>query len=179
TPIVNEIATVDVTIANVGDGDAEGFNVSLYADGELVGVKTVESLVAGGEVTLEFEWTPSEAKTYELRAVVDPDNVVDEINETNNRMIVTVEVLKQANVFVEDFSVNVTEGIVPLVVEINATVVNTGDVPGEITVHFYIEGSEVYSETIEVAGGSVEYVTYIHTFTTPGIYNISVNNLPP
>jgi len=291
TPIVNEIATVDVTIANVGDGDAEGFNVSLYADGELVGVKTVESLVAGGEVTLEFEWTPSEAKTYELRAVVDPDNVIDESNETNNEMTVTVEVqslpdltvldvevegtpianeiatvnvtianvgegdagefnvslyekfdgepielvdvktvdslmagevkivefewtpseagtyllgawvdsdnvvdesnetnnimtvtvevLEPANVFVEDFSVNVTEGIVPLVVEINATVVNTGDVPGEITVHFYIDGSEVYSETIEVAGGSVEYVTYIHTFTTPGTYNISVNNLPP
>jgi len=92
TPVVNETVTVKAKIANVGDADAGAFNVSLYADDTLVDTKTVESLTAGNNTTVEFNWTPDKAKTYELKVVVDTDNAVKESNENNNEMTKSVTV---------------------------------------------------------------------------------------
>ena len=179
SPVVNETVTVEAKIVNIGDADAGAFNVSLYVNDALVETKSVESLAAGANTTVEFSWTPEEAKTYVLKVVADVDNAVNESNESNNEMTKEVTVLKPPNVYVKSFSLNVTEGFAPLTVEINATVVNTGDVAGSITVYFYVEGVEVYNETVEVAANATEYVTYVYTFEEAGTYNVTVDELTP
>ena len=87
---------VDVTIKNNGTADAGAFNVSLYAGGDLIGKKTVSGLGVGEMTTMQFKWTPvgndcfkdctftDTYQDYNLKAVVDCDNDVDEGNETNN-----------------------------------------------------------------------------------------------
>jgi len=76
--------TVNVTVKNNGLEDAGSFNVTLYADDAEVGTKSVSSLAAGVSTEVSFDWTPSEVKTYTLRAVADSGNVIDESNEANN-----------------------------------------------------------------------------------------------
>ncbi|MFV9677418.1 MAG: DUF3344 domain-containing protein, partial [Methanosarcinales archaeon] len=83
--------TVDVTVANIDNGDAGEFDVKLYAklndDFEVVGNETVTSLPSGNSTEASFVWKPSEAGDYSLKAVVDPDNAIAESNETNNELI--------------------------------------------------------------------------------------------
>ena len=87
---------VDVTIKNNGTADAEAFNVGLSAGDDLIGKKTVSGLGVGEMRTMQFKWTPigedcfenctftDTYQDYELRAVADCDNDVDEGDETNN-----------------------------------------------------------------------------------------------
>ncbi|MBA7511255.1 hypothetical protein ES705_03246 [subsurface metagenome] len=97
---------VDVTVKNNGTTDADAFNVSLYADGEPIGVLPVINLSNGSSETLVFKWRPEgedplrwtdtaegailsqtgTSKTYTLEAVVDEANEVSESNESNNNM---------------------------------------------------------------------------------------------
>ena len=80
---VNLTNTVKVTVANNG-ASAENFNVDLYIDGAIVDTKPVTGLAAGASTDVVFDWTPNEVKTYTLKAVADPENVIDESNEANN-----------------------------------------------------------------------------------------------
>jgi hypothetical protein len=78
--------SVNVTVANNGEGGAGSFNVALYADGAEVESKSVSGLAAGVSTVVSFDWTPNEVKTYTLKAEVDPDNAVLESDETNNEL---------------------------------------------------------------------------------------------
>ena len=91
----------------------------------------------------------------------------------------TFEKVKPANVTVINFTVKPEIGVAPLEVKINVTVVNTGDIEGNITVRLYINGEEVDNKTVTVGGNETKYVTFNYTFEKPGTYNVSVNNLTP
>jgi len=78
--------TVKVNVTNNGLEDAGSFNVALYADDAEVGTKSVSSLAAGASTNVVFDWIPNEVKTYTLKAVADPENVIDESNEANNNL---------------------------------------------------------------------------------------------
>ena len=93
-PYFNLSNEVDVTLKNIGNGDAGDFNVSLYADGEFAGRKNVSGLRIGKYATVQFEWTPvgldcedgGSQQTYTLKAIVDCDNDAVELNEANNEL---------------------------------------------------------------------------------------------
>ena len=78
--------TVSVTVENNGAGNAGSFNVALYADGAEVDTQSVPGLAAGASSVVSFDWTPDEVKTYTLKAEVDPDDALDESDETNNEL---------------------------------------------------------------------------------------------
>ena len=89
---------VDVTVKNNGAAGAGAFNVSLYADGDLIGKKTVSGLEAGNSTVVQFKWTPigddcfrdcaftDTSKDYNLTAIADCDNDIAESDETNNSL---------------------------------------------------------------------------------------------
>ena len=105
SPWFNLLNEVDVTVENKGDEEAEASNVCLYArvkddeEYELIGNISVPSLSAGASETVTFEnWKPigndcledctftDTSKEYELKAVADCDNNVNESEsgEENN-----------------------------------------------------------------------------------------------
>ena len=90
--------TINVTIQNLAEiaDVATPFNVSLYADGVLIDEETVEGLNASESKDVSFTWVPGAAGTYTLEAIVDPENVVEESDETNNAMSMPVEVIEGA-----------------------------------------------------------------------------------
>ena len=114
SPWFNILNEVDITVKNEGDEEAEvESNVSLYArvkddeEYELIGKMSVPSLSAGASETVTFEnWKPigddcledctftDTSKEYELKAVADCDNNVNESvsGEENNEKIEEVTV---------------------------------------------------------------------------------------
>ena len=91
TLYVNQSNEITVTIKNEG-GSAGSFNVSLKYDGTLIGVNTIYSLGASKEKRTKFTWTPTSTGTFNLTVTVDPENVIEESDETNNVMSVNVTV---------------------------------------------------------------------------------------
>ncbi len=91
-PYFNLSNEVDVEVENTGTEDAGAFNVSLYADGELVDKQTIPDLGYGSSTTVQFKWTPTgldcedggSQQTYTLKAIADCDNDLVESDEANN-----------------------------------------------------------------------------------------------
>jgi len=91
TLYVNQSNEITVAVKNEG-GSAGSFNVSLKYDGTLIGVNTINSLGASKEKRTGFTWMPTSTGTFNLSVTVDPENIIEESNETNNVMSVNVTV---------------------------------------------------------------------------------------
>ena len=76
-----------------------GAEISLFIDGELVDIYQTKPLgrVIGEEVRI-FYWQPTEPGTYYIEAVIDPDNIIDEFNELDNRASAEVTVVAEEEV---------------------------------------------------------------------------------
>ncbi|MCD6210314.1 MAG: DUF2341 domain-containing protein, partial [Methanophagales archaeon] len=90
---------INVTIKNIGEGDANGtFSLSLqYGEGE-IDDKEVDSLKKDEVKTVEFWWTPpvvSQPRNYTLQAEVNANKGVNEADLTNNRKSTEVTVYPQ------------------------------------------------------------------------------------
>ncbi|KAF5416998.1 MAG: hypothetical protein C5S38_02310 [Candidatus Methanophagaceae archaeon] len=102
-PCYNRSNEVDVTLKNEGF-NVDGFNVTLYADDEFIDKKQITGLGAGEEESVRFYWTPigldcvrrvndtvwisesGSGRDYNLKVIVDSDDDVSEMNETNNQL---------------------------------------------------------------------------------------------
>ncbi|MCK4458630.1 MAG: DUF3344 domain-containing protein, partial [Methanosarcinales archaeon] len=170
---------VDVTLKNIGNGDAGSFNVSLYADSEFVGRQNVSGLRIGKYATVQFKWTPigldcedgGTPITYTLKAIADCDNDTAELNEANNELT-TQEIVYWAG-YSADEPINAIAWHGMLHGGLHYT---TGD--GAYT-GLYIPGNSVdtdYSITLP-AGASIElarlnvYYTWSKVGTT-GVYPV-------
>jgi len=87
---VNVTNVINCTIRGTTD---EHFNVTLLeADGELIGKQRIEGI--RDNVSISFEWRPSENRTYNPTLTVDSDNEVREReNDASNVLIVPINVL--------------------------------------------------------------------------------------
>ncbi len=73
--------------------DCIGAEISLFIDGELFEIYQTEPLGrVNGEEIRTFFWTPLEAGEYLIEARIDPDNIIDEFDETDNEASANVNV---------------------------------------------------------------------------------------
>lgn len=90
------LATLGVTIANQGSADVTGsYWVTLYLDGILIASEYVtDAPLAGTEVSFSWSVTLPDLKrgTYVMEAVVDSDDSILELDETNNSLTKSVKI---------------------------------------------------------------------------------------
>ena len=79
-----------------------GAEISLFIDGELVEIYQTKPLgrVIGEEIRV-FYWKPTVPGDYYIEAIIDPDNIIDEFNELDNRASAEVNVVVEEEVIVE------------------------------------------------------------------------------
>ncbi|MEM4945216.1 MAG: S8 family serine peptidase [Archaeoglobaceae archaeon] len=92
-PIVDQTATINATIENIGNANAGAFNVSFYANNALIEKVRIDGLNADGSAIASISWTPSSAGSYTIRVIADSENEITESNEANNESSVTVKVV--------------------------------------------------------------------------------------
>lgn len=90
TQYIGKTINIIVDIANVGDGDAEGVTASFYVDDVLI--KTIKdiSIDSDNNETISVSWKATEG-THSVRVVIDEEDTVPEIDETNNEAERTLE----------------------------------------------------------------------------------------
>jgi hypothetical protein len=135
SPVAGEVVTVTATVENAGTSDAGGrFNVRFLVDGFQIDAPSVPfGLDAGRTKSLSFDWR-AEVGVHTISVEADqPFNRIDESNENNNTLALTVAVpidpstmshladLKVAVARFEDRSgsgfINVGEGVADELVE--------------------------------------------------------------
>ncbi len=84
--LVDIPTAIDATVNNTGIKDAESFNVTLAVNGTIVDTQSVSDLDKDDSTTVSFTWTPAVAGDYLLTVTADPEDVIDECNETNNNI---------------------------------------------------------------------------------------------
>jgi len=93
-PVAGDQVTVTVTVENVGASDADGrFNVRFLMDGFPIDTPSIPfGLDAGRSKTVSFDWT-AEVGMHTISVEADqPFNRIDESNETNNSLVITLAV---------------------------------------------------------------------------------------
>jgi uncharacterized repeat protein (TIGR01451 family) len=94
-PYVDMLIRVTATIGNDGETLARDVFAQLYVDGFPLGQpQYVSSIEPGGEETLIFIWTTNSSGYKEISVVADFQDDIDEVDETNNEAITTVNVAK-------------------------------------------------------------------------------------
>ncbi|ALV62085.1 CARDB (Cell adhesion related domain found in bacteria) domain-containing protein [Thermococcus sp. 2319x1] len=84
-------ANITIKVKNIGEVDAQNVTVHLYDGNDLL-KSWVVNLSAHAEVNLTYLYSYSEAwGVHTLRAVVDPNNEIDEANEDNN--VATLDII--------------------------------------------------------------------------------------
>jgi parallel beta-helix repeat protein len=155
--------TITATIANIGTVDADSFNVSLSADGNVVDTATVDSLNGGMSTNVSFQWTPASAGEYKLCVLADCDGSVNELDETNNEMCIEVEIKPDL------VTTEVTTAALLLLNQssvVNASIANVGTVDaGSFNVSLSADGAVV--DTVSVASLGVGNDTNVSFQWTP------------
>jgi peptidoglycan/xylan/chitin deacetylase (PgdA/CDA1 family) len=72
-----------------------------------------------------------------------------------------------------------TAGPIPLRITAVATLTNIGTTRGTENVRFFVDGVERATRAVTLDPGSSTTVTFDYTFTDPGNYSVTIDNLPP
>jgi PGF-pre-PGF domain-containing protein/uncharacterized repeat protein (TIGR01451 family) len=105
TPKVGDTITFTATIKNNGTGASPAsklkYNIigtSQTNSGVVLPSDTldIDSIAAGGAKQITFIWAPTNEGNIEVTALVDPDAVISESDETNNQNIITATITKES-----------------------------------------------------------------------------------
>ena len=146
--------TVTATVENTGDVEATR-ELSFTVDGEVV--DTEAATLDGGDtasVTFTAE-TPSDFTAASVEATVSS-------RDDTATTVVTVLQDAQFQVSLTDLPDNVTAGES---FTLTATVENTGDVEATRELSFVVDGSEIRTETLTLAGGASDTVSFSYEMT--------------
>jgi hypothetical protein len=88
-----QLVDIDEFVKELGGKAVSSFKVTFYVDGGSIGSKTT-SITASGSKTVTDDYTFSSVKAYKVKAVIDPDGLISESDETNNSREISVTPLK-------------------------------------------------------------------------------------
>lgn len=179
--VAGEIITIEGDVENQGDF-AETFNVTVYYDGNLLGMQLVFSLAPGDTTTLTYPWdtTGVAEGVYTITATADP--VPDEIDLTDNTFSTIVQVKTPAHdiavAYVTPFKTVVGQNHT---CKIHVTVINQGDFNENPNVTVYYNGTLIDKQAVtNLPLGKAKALTFIWNTTgvAMGIYKISAEASP-
>ncbi|HNO77078.1 MAG TPA: CARDB domain-containing protein [Phycisphaerae bacterium] len=164
SPLSGDVTTVGIVVQNVGDLAVEDVDVAVYegdpeASGVLVASGTISGPIAAGTTsTIQLLWTvPVTNTTLTLYAVVDPDEVQDDVDRSNNTVSVVI--------LAPDLEIDtlLVEGNGPCDRLVTATVTNSGQSDAAAHVLSLREGA---ADGPELDSAAVPALASGATFTT-------------
>ena len=152
--------TVNVTVTNLALQPAGPFDVSISVDGDLLGMFTVDTGLAGGaNVTLEATWTAVPGR-HEVTVEVDPLGQVAEEDNANNEAVRTFTINRRPNA---ELDVHLTDVEVGETVTLDAS--GSSDPDGRVRQYHFDYGDSTDS-------GWVFSTSINHTYGERGTYEV-------
>ncbi|HDN17943.1 MAG TPA: hypothetical protein ENF41_02680 [Candidatus Bathyarchaeota archaeon] len=152
---------MEIEVLNQGDAPVSGVEIRILLDGEELQTYNIESSIEkGAEYKINFNWTATEG-IHNFTIVVDPNNLISESNEGDNRAekllsvrspILAVEAPDGITVTVNGVEYNVSEGVASIPVQVGKVTIGIEEEHREegvkMTFKRWVEGGE--NPTIEV-----------------------------
>ena len=92
---VGQTVSFHLRISNQGKGDADGFTIMMYVNGEQKGYQDRAGLVSDDDMQYSnetFIWEPTRAGIYSIVFVVDEEQTIQESDERNNETTINIAV---------------------------------------------------------------------------------------
>ncbi|WBF08748.1 cobaltochelatase subunit CobN [Methanothermobacter thermautotrophicus] len=167
---------VTALVGNAGNQDTSGVRVDFVDNGVRVGSYTIPLLRSGETTTVVFNWTPMTVGSHTLQLIIDPENHIQETNETNNKIILNVTV----NQALPDLICKSTELVADLIVNetytFTARISNIGPANASgVRVDFVDNGVRVGSYTIPLLrSGETTTIVFNWTPMTVGSHTLQL-----
>lgn len=165
---VGDEVIVDATLENLGEANGTA-TVELGSEDQTISVSETISVPAGGAATTDLRTTVQESGEYTLTvSTADDSTSVGTVNVTASP--------EPANVTLTNASVSPKVITAGETVQINATVENTGDAEGTISLAFYSDGSLIIEREVNVSADSTRVLQVEQPYPDrgDGQYNITV-----
>lgn len=168
--------TITGTVKNIGVGTASATTVRLTIPGIGTFSANVSALNAGASQTVTFSCTAPtslSAQTITMTALVDPNNLIEESNESNNSKTATVSI-NALRPDIEIVDSTITDWYAGMDVTVSATVRNNTAQPvPSIVILLSIDGVS-YMESIPVAGNGSNLAVFRITVPAAGNYTVNL-----
>jgi hypothetical protein len=160
---VQQQVNINAQIANVGNWTSPITNITLYINGNAVQTAQISGLNPNESTTVTLAWTPNATGSYTATVVVDPDNVIDEVNENNNSYSLTVEVIRIADLTVSIGAPLV--GVTDKEIAFNITIINAGSATAyNFNVLVYLDSAKIDEKRITSLDPNRQ-ITFSYSFT--------------
>jgi hypothetical protein len=183
-PKVGLTESITALVRNIGASAAKSVSIEFLIDGnEIARKEQTSALAPNGSTKFETTWVPSAEGAHTISAIVDPDNKIEEANETNNKAEKTITVLPpdkpDLSITNSDISFSSSPPIVGSTIFVNAIIFNLGTANAkDVEVRYLTNGTPVFNNDITVGLVHMNngFVILSEPFqpTTAGTYNISV-----
>jgi subtilase family serine protease/ribosomal protein L40E len=155
--------TINAIVHNDGDLAAPFYNVTFYsstpstAATRIGNVNVTTGLAAGQVATASIVWTPLNATSYNITAVIDGDDFIEETSETNNQVVGTVDVMEYSDLYISDLTFSADSPAENnTAVTVTARVHNLGGAPASYVVVNFYDGPVATSNFIDT-----DTITYL------------------
>ena len=175
-----ETVTVTAVVKNIGLKASAATTVRLTVPGIGTFSKNVSALGVGATQTVTFVFTAPTAlspQSITVTAFVDPDNIVAEINESNNTRTTTISI-KALRPDIEIIDSTIMDWYAGMNVIVSATVRNNTAQPvPSVAIRLTIGGTS-YMESIPVAGNGSNLAVFRITVPPAGSYTVKLTADP-
>ena len=140
-PTIGMDTRVEITVENRGQERSEQAQLAFKVDGETTGETGLGGIDAGESTTKRFEWRAEEGKST-FGASVDPENQIEEGDETNNETSIVFGGAFLPDLVVESITWEPTSPSIGDTVTFTVTIKNQGaGRSGSSYVHYFRDGS--------------------------------------
>src|SRR2546427_830077 len=94
-PAVGDNAFITARISNTGTAIIPSVQVGFFENGALINTVNADLLAPGETRNVTSPWVPQNSRDVTLTAIVDPDNLIVETDETNNSVTAIQRVLQK------------------------------------------------------------------------------------
>lgn len=91
-PVIGQTTTLIINVENIGDASASNIEVAVYDGDTLLRCNTIECLDPCLSTQISIPYTFSSIGTHTITAIADPNNNINEGDESNNRMTKNINV---------------------------------------------------------------------------------------
>lgn len=175
SPKAGTTISLNARVKNQGNATANGTVARFLVDGQVVGNQTLGTIYQGVTLSASVNWVAKQG-THTLTVLADPDDAVDELNESNNALTVTFTVASNGPELYADAP---TVNLAPYDARtFTVTVRNQGDKAATpFVVRFLVDGYAVGADkavgTLGANGGSIVLTSDAWT-ATPGDHVVTV-----
>ncbi|OFV68504.1 MAG: membrane protein containing APHP domain protein [Candidatus Syntrophoarchaeum caldarius] len=173
---VGQNVSINVTLRNIGSGNASAFNVSLRVNGEIEAEKRIDDgLNVNVSMPVNFSWTPVEAGEYLIIVEADSDHEITEqvSMPDNNKVSRPLTVKEWLDLAVEDIDYYPTEVHVGDIVNITPSITAVNLEGESVGVEFKVDDESKETKRGVVNGEQIT-VNFTWNASSPGGYNLTI-----